>query len=562
MKLESLTLNNFLGVPSLRLDLTPPLVVVAGPNGIGKSSLHDGISFALYGGLPRGLTLVGERQELVYDGAKSGFVEIEVNGHAVRRDVASAKLGAAAVPDLPGALPYALEAHRFLRLDELARRRFLAELMRVDSKPSTIVAQLTQAGCDLVCIEEVAPHLAGGFDAAAKYATDKAAEARAAWRYETGEAYGSKKAEGWKADAGDLVSVEEITAITDKIERADAGLVDLNQRLGAAKSRPTPEAIAAKRAEADGLADLVAREGRGQTALDALDKEIATLAALAGANAGTQQPCPCCNAMLVLNAGRLSKFVESEVAPAEAFAQHAAKVEERERVMNGLAQVRSQIRRANDAKTWLEAVQGENVTTPAESVKELEEALHEAKAQRQLLVDYKTTQLDAQRKAEEAAAKTERAAQAHRRALAWAAVAEQLAPDGLPASLLAQAIAPINRRIAESCAATGWGPVEIGRDMGVRYAGRRLSLASESEQWRAGAFIAEAIAHLAGARVLLLDRFDVLDPKNRAPAMRWLLGLAQAYDNIIVTASLKEPPTIPGASVVWLDEVVTGRRAA
>ena len=73
---------------------------------------------------------------------------------------------------------------------------------------------------------------------------------------------------------------------------------------------------------------------------------------------------------------------------------------------------------------------------------------------------------------------------------------------------------------------------------------RDYRLLSESEQWRVGAVIAEAIAHLSGLRLLVLDRFDVLDLAGRGQLLGWLDSLAQdgGLDTTLLFGTLKSAP--------------------
>lgn len=91
-------------------------------------------------------------------------------------------------------------------------------------------------------------------------------------------------------------------------------------------------------------------------------------------------------------------------------------------------------------------------------------------------------------------------------------------------------------RLRSSAVLSEWESVRIDADMQIRYGDRDYSLISESEKWRADAMIAEAIAHLSGVRILVLDRFDVLDSKGREDLLYWLDGMAE--DGDIETALL------------------------
>jgi len=159
--------------------------------------------------------------------------------------------------------------------------------------------------------------------------------------------------------------------------------------------------------------------------------------------------------------------------------------------------------------------------------------------------------------AEGAAQKTAQAAKHHADVESWDAIAQALAPDGIPAELLTAALGPINARLAQSAADAQWPEVVIGADMAITYGGRQYSLISESEQWRADAMVAEAIASQSSWRLLLLDRFDVLDLQGRSDLIAWLDVLADAgeVDSVFLFGTLKAEPTGLPASIGthWID---------
>lgn len=141
--------------------------------------------------------------------------------------------------------------------------------------------------------------------------------------------------------------------------------------------------------------------------------------------------------------------------------------------------------------------------------------------------------------------RTKEARQHHRDVAEWSAIAEALEPSGIPGEILAEALGPINARLAQSAGDTGWKHVRIGADMSVTASGRAYRLLSDSEQWRCDAQIAEAVAYLSGLRVLVLDRLDVLQPSERSAALGWLdlLAAEGEIDSAIVMGTLLRIPT-------------------
>lgn len=147
--------------------------------------------------------------------------------------------------------------------------------------------------------------------------------------------------------------------------------------------------------------------------------------------------------------------------------------------------------------------------------------------------------------------------------VAWDGIAAALGPDGIPAEMLAEALGPINARLAQSALDADWPAVVIGADMSLTYGGRARSLCSESEQWRCDAMVAEAVAHLSCARLLVLDRFDVLDQAGRGQLIGWLDALATAgeIDTALVFGTLKSvPANLPDTCAAhWIERGVLGQ---
>ena len=75
--------------------------------------------------------------------------------------------------------------------------------------------------------------------------------------------------------------------------------------------------------------------------------------------------------------------------------------------------------------------------------------------------------------------------------------------------ILGEALGPINQRLASSALMTEWTQPLVDGDMSITSGGRSYALLGVREM--ADAMIAEAISHLSGVKLFVLDRVDVLD---------------------------------------------------
>lgn len=170
----------------------------------------------------------------------------------------------------------------------------------------------------------------------------------------------------------------------------------------------------------------------------------------------------------------------------------------------------------------------------------------------------------ARKAADEAAGKTQRAARIHGLITDWIAAAEALSPNGIPAEIVAEALAPINAELAKTAQLSGWPPVTIGPEMTIRCGGRRYELCSESQKWRADAAVAAMIASVSGLRFIVLDRIDMNSIRNRMALLKWLhAAVSEGFlDGAVLLGTLKEAPKgLPAATFTsyWLERGATLR---
>jgi hypothetical protein len=589
MKIAHLTVTNFLGAAAMDIRTEAPVQLFVGRNGAGKSSLRDAVALALTADLGR-VHLKKDAQQLIHDhGDLADCRVITADGDEYRCTISpSGKV--LAKPSQDPALRFVVDAQHFAALDETDRRGFLLDLMGVKMDGPAIVERLKTRGCNPAKAERVMPLLRSGFDAASKEAKARATEARGAWRAVTGENWGSEKSKGWRAPEPPY-DAEAARTLATELTHCDVAIEQWQKTMGAiegeTRARVQLQArLPALRTQAERAGSISQKLAHDEAQLAEWESDLAKTLAAAGAapRVGTVHRLATAIAMaLPAWPGQdhiASGWQEMREALDEYEAEHGpallGKGDEKARarlpnvqrsrdlLANAVANDKRDLEAARRAQAEIDSIteqlKAEQDTAGFEEAHRQLEAL---KLQRADLVGKLDTLKTAKHQADTAQKKTKDAAQHATDVAAWEAVADALSPDGIPAELLAETLGPLNDRLQQSSADSGWPLVALDADMRITYGGRTVALCSESERWRAHAMLAEAIAFLSGLRLLVLDRLDVLDAPARDEALGWLDILAEngELDTALVFGTYKAvpaplPPTI---AAHWIENGVAGR---
>lgn len=569
MKITALHVQNFLGARQIDLATAQPITLIAGQNGAGKSSLKDAISFALVADLCR-VSKKGEAAALLSEGAGAArvFVQTSERDYEVAISKAGKITDSATGTEPPAALPFVLDPARFARLADAERRTFLFQLLRIETSHKAIAERMARRGLDEQKIAAVLPVLRAGFAAGEKHAKELASQARGAWKAVAGEAYGDKKAEAWEPPLATPVSGNPSALAENaqaRVNELGEQIAALQQELGAA--RVTREAAQQRAVRIERLHDQAGMVERIKGRLATAEENVAHCRALL---AGSEDPKAPGSYLARGLAGTLAEFVEvadeagidanltnrarahlveyrklhgdPNAEPADparlAELRHALQVAE-----SGAANARRDLAAAEAASAELDEL--EKAAAPeTPRIDDIETRLTDARLR------HADWQADAQKYLEAAGAAERRAKQIasaavhHADVQQWSAIADALSPSGIQAEMIAEALDPLNARLAEHAALAQWQPPRIGADMAITVGGRLYGLCSESERWRADAMLAMTIAVLSGLRFVVLDRLDVLDATGREDALFWLSDVAEAgqIDTAIVLATLKAAP--------------------
>lgn len=576
MKLTHIEAQNVLGIAAVSVALSTPVTLFAGPNGNGKSSLAEAIRMALGGDIEaRGVKLKKDLQALVYEGAKSGSIEVTHEGGLVTFALLPSDKTTPAEAYVPHkSLPFVLEPHRFAALDANERRTMLFDLMGLKITSAIVKERLTARGVDAAKAERVGPLLKAGFEAACTEAKRKGTEAKGAWRVVTGETYGAVKAESWKAD----VPKQDAAAATNlatELKHAEVALEQWTKQIGTLEGEDKRRnlmhgRLPALQAEAGKLQRALDKQTADEAGLATWEQKLQATAAEAGQgkrvglvhdlakglawclsfeNPHAAKEPEEIEAIAAVNAYEREHGAIGAAGSPEAQAKLPEVRKSRDLMASAVLNGKRDIEAIKQAKAQVDTITAE-LAEPfdAAGLTEARKQADTLKTQRAELVK-KLDVIKAQKAAAEAAEKkTGEAAVHHADVVAWDLIAAGLAPDGIPGEMLAEALEPFNARLSQSAADSDWLPIRVSADMAIETAetvdGRPYKLLSESEKWRADVMLAESISFISGLKLLVLDRVDVLDLKGRADLFAWLEILATEgeLETALLFATLKGLP--------------------
>lgn len=601
MRIQQIGIASFQGLREFALTGCKPLLVVAGANGAGKSSLQEAIRF-VFQGEPERVGYKKDWHKLLTEGETHGGITIGTDKGELALSLPSGNRHGDFLELHHCALPYLLQPSRIAEQRPEILRDMLNRIGGAELTAETLRAELLARGCDAKRVDGVLPMLRTSVAAVAKAAAEYATQAKGAWRAHTGETYGDKKAAAWKATGPNHGQVQDARAKLAESQKAigakEAGLYAAQQAVGAAQARQQAAAARSKRmGELRTVMGLHAQRSdqvncarkalrEAEAARDALPvPDAMLLAGKAPAHAVEMvhpQGCPHCGGLLEVRKGGIvvehkpQPAAEPSAAPsaaavAEAKAQRQARMTAESTVsamQAALDEAETDLKQcdfAGNQLAELEAAESADETPAADAINQKQaddyraaiEELRKGAAQAEATI----ASFDAAKVA------TEKAAAAHADVLAWQAIAEACSPDGIPAQLTAKALGPINDALNDASAVSGWMRVAISEDMEIETyfiggAIRDYSLLSESEQWRCDAMLAYALARISKLGIVMLDRMDVLDIAGRGQCIAWLAdAIAQGeIQTAIVCATLKaSPANLPDcAQGVWLDKGVCG----
>ena len=546
MKITTIKAHNLTKLRARFFEIPAEALVVmfAGPNGSGKSSLLEGIRFAITGEMPRGVSLKKDLHQVITRGESKGSVAVTLERDGVSDEyMVNLKTGVLSdkSPSLLGSMALTLSPQSFMALQPAERRRALFAREGISVKPEAVLAALEKEGHPGSVLSRIKSALPSGFDKAAVAAKEMASEARGSWQAITGETYGTNKAETWKADVPVVFeTVQEAKAALDALQLEHAQAAenfrqlesDLTLSRDRAHHEEMEKSIPGIRAEITNLEERIAA------------KNFTIAQATETAPGGWTCECPSCGtALQSQKPGHLQIYAPSDTSPVTAAAAAAQARKDLGALQQSKAAANNRLEHALGSKQLLlnmpERPTDEEVSDARKRSMTLQEQLRLARDA------YEKTVRDDER-ARTAEERTAKATAFHADQMAFTTLSKAL--EVMPGKYLEKALGGINDAMAVVSVAFD-ETVSIDEDMVLRYGSTPYHLAAESEQWRADLALGIALAQTDGG-VVLMDRFDVLEPAARGLVLEMLIEVGV---QVILGATLKARPKLPaGYHVEWL----------
>jgi DNA repair exonuclease SbcCD ATPase subunit len=603
MKIKTIDIKNFLALEQVTLDLQAPINIIAGPNEAGKSSIRDSIQWCLTG-KARGLSTHEQQAAFIKDGAKAAEVTIIWEGDAqptARKKTPKTPASVTGyVPDDQVMTSILCDPLAFLSLDDKARREVLFRLLPgLNPDSQTLAKRLALTpGVKGIIGEEVHPawQVVTGLGHMAATEGFKAAETEAITRRRIAKRTrddAQVEAPAQKATIGGVLRIlpdiqasdveaglTTIRAERDKLQQARGKveaqadkLPELEAALANLEAAP-PDAPDPDRPVEDFVKALEINRG-------ILEKCRAKVAAMTEGSDPKAFPdtCPVHNVECPSSRKVAVNGTKPQDVDPEKLDKAQADLAEQEKEV-GLIEADLKA-----ARTTQEVFDSYTQTHQAlvDKIAKLKE--NHTQAQDTAAIDEQITALDLRmrtgyelldavrefwRKQEAAEAAVKKVADAEDEILLYDTLAKALAPDGIPSDLIREALGPVNERLVY--ASTYLFPDQdllyLNEDLEAFRGKTPYSLLSKSARFRVGIAFQVTLAHLAGARILLIDEADLLDLPNRANLINFLLAIKEDFDCILcfATSDHADPSPTPDIQVWWIEnghiEQVNEKKAA
>lgn len=519
-----INVRNYRGIDRATIEPNP-IALVAGSNGVGKTSILEGAAGALAGEpIP---IYAGEKPalkkkdagDLVGPYGKRGKAVATGEDGSAQVNWPGAKASSEGQP--PHASALATGLIDFPALPEKRRAAILGELIDAEPTFQDLASAITdelghEAGDGAQIAQPVwATIQEQGWEATHKAYKDELSRKKGQWEEVTGERYGGDKAEGWEPE-GWTSDLEDLAISDLEIQLANARDREKQARAAQAMDEQRRQTLQEKADDLEPAQEAkkaAENEYQQETArLQQLRSEYSQMAAQPDAY------CPDCGVPLAIGGSGqsydLTTMDLSETADQETLNAKADGIETvKKRVQDAQASLdgaKHRIQDAGNAKAELEAIPetgqaGDDPEAAAEEVQRLRNQQNAKKAM-------------------------DRARELHSEILVDQAIVTALAPEGVRRQALVKALDAFNKQTL-AIASQGWAEtVWLDEDFTPHYGQRPFYLCSLSEAYRVRVSMRIALAHLDGSQTVILDGADVLDSAGRNHLIQLLVAAQRDLD--------------------------------
>lgn len=560
MKITRIQIDGILGVSTIDVKIKAPITLFCGENYSGKSSIRDNIALAIAQQHARSITLKKNYQEFVHEGLSGGGSVITINDDPDQSYAFNMPEGKFTGAEVSASMRVALDGQLFSSMKSDERRKFLFDLTKCRPNAENVKNRMLDKGCDPLKIDAVLPMLRTGFPNTCEFAKTRATESKGSWRTITGEIYGSKKAESWKSEKP---AKPEFTSNSMKLEliELEKQISESNQTMGTIVSeKKTYEENKSKRellkSSVSKISDLEKQIVLAEKELAEFEPKVINLRNRSKGVARTGlvhdmakfiSECEEDEESTSLMSRYESEHGKLDNGKVDQEAQSSISEYEKSLLVlqNRAKNLKRDLDSSKQAKGQFDALAPDGEMDYQKSIDAVKQFMEEDGIKRAKLVKDISSIDSLINLRNEADEKTKLAKNHHNDVLSWSAVADALAPDGIPSELLIESLKPVNSALEQASLDTDWKKVSIDKDMEITASGRSYHLLSESEQWRTDAMIAQVVSELSGLKIMLLDRVDVLNLQGRKELLEWLDILAQdnLVDTVLLFATLKSMPS-------------------
>lgn len=514
------------------------ITLIGGDNKNGKSSIARAAGLILTGETTPLWLMKKDAPDLVNDQSKKGFVSLSTDDGTKKLEFPSMRSSVDG-SNHPQSSLIAAGMKSIVYMDAKERSVYLSELLKTEPTEQEFNDALKKSKISKNEREAVWGRISEiGWDESYKKAREKATMMKGAWQHETGEKFGSEKAQGW-TPAGwqqsylklDVDAIQkEIEALYKERASAEVAVVLEEQEL----ADLTDLANNIEKAK-----DIYTENEKIKIKIESQLKELWRTVPPILSDEST--PCPHCKKPVIVQ-GK-SVVAATSVKKADIAASQKLFDDHQEKI----AEVEKRLKNASDDVMKSKAIYTECIEAKAKIAKlsgkskasRPKEDIDKDIVSKKALIDSIKTYVEATK--------------INGNIQNLLEVIDILAPEGLRAKALKRGIGMFNEMLENICKKARWEQVSLLEDMSVTFDGRSYHLLSDSEKYRVMVTLQVAISDIDNSSVVIVDGADILNKNGRNGLVNILKGRPS-----LICLTLKDKDELPdlsklGGNSYWVE---------